>query len=309
MHIGVITNVRSRWNRNHPQVLGSLRQILGGRGVLAATEDPSELPAVAQSFRDAGVEILALNGGDGTNHVTLTAFLREWGDAPLPAIAFLRGGTMNTVARGCGVTSGRPETLLQRLVQGVGSGGELPFLHRHLLRVNEHYGFIFGNGLIANYLRYYYEGGDASPIKAAKVLAQAVGSVLVGGEMSKDLFAPVPCRVTLDGVPWPKESFAAIGVGTVPEVGLGFTPFFHVLNQEGVFHALGIACSPMAFVADMPKVFQGKPTLSEDILSMAGKKMVIHQQEGQSFMIDGDVYAGGEVVEVEVGPRVRVFQG
>ena len=68
--------------------------------------------------------VLAINGGDGTNHVVITAFIRTYGDEPLPAIAFLRGGTMNTTANACGVAGGSPRNLLSRLLDKL--DGRLP---------------------------------------------------------------------------------------------------------------------------------------------------------------------------------------
>ena len=66
--------------------------------------------------QEGGVEILGLNGGDGTNHVTLSAFIRVYGDTPRSKNAFLRGGTMNTVDDACGIF-GTPETPLYNLIE------------------------------------------------------------------------------------------------------------------------------------------------------------------------------------------------
>ena len=57
------------------------------------------LKRVAADFRQSKIEILAINGGDGTISKTLTAFINEYGDEPLPKIAILKGGTINVVER------------------------------------------------------------------------------------------------------------------------------------------------------------------------------------------------------------------
>ncbi|MCB9746601.1 MAG: diacylglycerol kinase, partial [Alphaproteobacteria bacterium] len=71
--IGVVTNPRSRRNRKNPQLRQELSYILGERGRLEA---PTDLDALRRSlgvFRDREVDIIAINGGDGTAHVVLTA--------------------------------------------------------------------------------------------------------------------------------------------------------------------------------------------------------------------------------------------
>ena len=72
---------------------------------------------LSDSDRVTSIGLLAISGGDGTNHVTLSGFIDVYAGAALPQIALLRGGTMNTVANAIGVRRGRPEGLLARLVR------------------------------------------------------------------------------------------------------------------------------------------------------------------------------------------------
>ena len=64
---------------------------------------PTELARAVARFRAAEIDVLGVNGGDGTAHVVLTAFVRAYGAAPLPRLLLLRGGSMNTVAHGHGI--------------------------------------------------------------------------------------------------------------------------------------------------------------------------------------------------------------
>lgn len=304
--IGIVSNRNSRHNRENPRTLERLRAVLGGDGEVVATREAGELDSVARSFRDAGIEVLGLNGGDGTNHVTLTAFLHAWDNRPFPKVAFLRGGTMNTVARSCGVRRGRPEELLARIVEKRRAGEPLSTTPRHALGVDDRFGFIFGNGIFANYLRHYYEGAEPSPSKAAWVLARAVGSVIARGEMARDIFAPVRAEVEFDGRRWEQTTFQAIAAATVTEIGLGFTPFHRTLEREGAFHALGLGCSPAALVAELPAIFRGRPTRSPRIVSEIGADLVLRQARGQAYIVDGDYHVGGETVRLRAGPRLEI---
>jgi diacylglycerol kinase family enzyme len=95
--IGILNNPRSRRNLLTPQTADRLRALVDGEGVVADAATLDELALAVDRFRTAGIDVLAVNGGDGTGHVALTALARAW-DGPLPALALLRGGAMNTVA-------------------------------------------------------------------------------------------------------------------------------------------------------------------------------------------------------------------
>ena len=58
--------------------------------------------------------IIAVHGGDGTLHRTITALGRAFGDDPIPPIAILCGGTMNVVATSLGIRE-RPTAFLTAL--------------------------------------------------------------------------------------------------------------------------------------------------------------------------------------------------
>ena len=114
--IGVVFNPKSGRNVRDPRAAGRLARALGDHGVVRAARSIDELYAVAEDFRRLDIDVLGISGGDGTNGVTITGFIDVYQGSALPRIAFLRGGTMNTVANSVGVRRGRPEGLLGRLI-------------------------------------------------------------------------------------------------------------------------------------------------------------------------------------------------
>ena len=97
--IGVVLNPKSRQNRRDPGAALRLARQLGPIGVVREADSIDALYRIAEDFRRDAVDVLAISGGDGTNTVTLTGFMDVYGSNPLPQVALLRGGTMNTVAR------------------------------------------------------------------------------------------------------------------------------------------------------------------------------------------------------------------
>ena len=88
------------------------------------TASLDDLPAAAESLFADGIELLGINGGDGTVHLTLTALLRAAAGRPLPALALLPGGTTSMSARG---VNGGPVSF-NRALDALLSGMELPAL-------------------------------------------------------------------------------------------------------------------------------------------------------------------------------------
>ena len=304
--IGVLTNPRSRRNLRNPELARRLSYVVGDAGRLVAPQGLSELQHAVQQFHERGVDVVAINGGDGTAHRALGALRKVYGDR-LPRIALLRGGTMNTVASGLGIR-GDPEALLGRLVSQVHSGTPLRSVTRNVLVVNdEHVGFLFGNGLLSNFLEAYYEGSEPTPSKAAWLLARAVCSVLVGGELGQRLTRPVRCSVTVDGTRWPDLPYMTVAAGTVDDIGLRFRPFYKAPHFPDTLHAVGPGCSSAQLVVQLAHIWRAKPTTHPDIVEQVGRVMVLESEEPLNFMLDGDFHRGGQRLQVSAGPRVELL--
>jgi diacylglycerol kinase (ATP) len=251
------------------------------------------------------VDLVAINGGDGTTHVVLTAMVAVWGTT-LPRVALLRGGTMNTITGGIGIRGGT-RALLRRLVARIQTGGPLPLVRRSLLRVGEdppQYGFLFGNGLIANFLEVYYAGAEPSPAKALWVLGRGILSAFVNGAAIRQLMRPIHLEVEVDGRRWPARDYLAIGAGTVDDIGFRFRPFPLAPPNPGRLQVLAIAGSPLRFVLQLPRIRLARPTRSPDIDSVVTGGFVLHADRPIAYMVDGDFHNAGQRLEVGVGPTV-----
>lgn len=307
--IAVVTNPRSRQNRRNPQMAGQLAYLLGDRGEVAQPQDRASLVEAARRFRDRGVDIVAINGGDGTAHVVLSAFMQAWEGAPLPMVALLRGGTMNTIASGIGVR-GRPTDLLGALVARYHSGEPMPLVERNLLCVDmqpAQYGFLFGNGLISNFLEIYYEGSEPSPLKAAWVVTQGIVSVAIGGELGKRMMRPLEVEVFAGDQHWPLRPYLTVTAGTVDDIGLRFRPFFESVRHPGHMHLVGIGCSPWEIVKNLPRIRLAMPIEAPNTQALVTTEFTLKANRPIPYMIDGDFYPGQEELRVKIGPRLRMI--
>ncbi len=313
MHsVGLISNPRSRRNRRDPAIVDRLKEILSplaGRAWMESTPDLEGLPELARRWREAGVTTLALNGGDGTNHHTLSRMLPAWGGPPWPEVLLLRGGTMNTAANGLRVPRGSPTELLGAWVRDEEAGRTPPSVERRLLAVDaderpQLLGFMFGNGLLAGFLEVYYEDPEPGPATAAWTLARVIGAAVTGGRLSERVFAPVDVAVTVDGRPWETRSRMALAVATVPQIGLGFSPWYRSEEIDS-FHAIGFGCPPLTLVGHLPTLYRGRPTGDRRIEDESGRELQMVSDRPHGFILDGDYHPPACRVRVTLGPRLR----
>ena len=182
--IGLLHNPHAKRNVADPDAANRLDAILGNDGISRRASTIDELRAAVAAFKEARIELLAVGGGDGTNHVTIKGLMDAYGDTPLPAFALLRGGTMNTIANSFGIPRRSPEVLLGRYKRCYARRGTHPmrFIEPNVMCVGEQYGFIFGTGAIYGYIAEYNRRETRDALWAAKLLATACASATVGGE-------------------------------------------------------------------------------------------------------------------------------
>lgn len=250
--------------------------------------------------------VIAVHGGDGTLHQTLTALVRAFGDRPLPPIAILGGGTMNVVATSLGI---RVPALpfLARLVELERAGRPPAVIHRHCMRVGDHVGFVFGNGLLANFLVEYYAGRQYGPARAVWLLARLFFSALVGGAFVRRVFRRFRGAVLVDGAKLEYPSLMAVGAGTVREVGLGFKLFHQADDDLDRFAALAIHAGARALFSDLLSVRAGRGIAPAHALTTSARELEIRPLELDTpYTIDGDIYRAGESLRITLGPRVAI---
>jgi diacylglycerol kinase (ATP) len=330
--IGVVLNPKSRRNLRDPGAALRLARQLGDHGIVRPVHSIDELHRAAEDFKVLDIDVLGISGGDGTNHVTITGFLDVYAPdieqhdgmvSPLPQIAFLRGGTMNTVANSVGVRHGRPEGLLGRLIRAYAERATMPLanVERRVMRIQPsstrgdgpgrsraNYGFIFGTGIIYGYLAEYYRSGEPSPVVAAKTLARAIGSTLVGGEMIRRMAKPFRGSVTLDdGTEWPERDYLSVAGATIDQIGLSFKPFHRSEERDGAFHLLGIHGSAFQLVCDLPRIHARQPMRDGRAYDGTAERATIRSADGvMRYTIDGDLHEEAGAIEISTGPKVKI---
>ncbi len=304
----VFVNPGSRANRKDPGCADRFANILGSCGRVAA---PPSLERLAEEARRAAAEspsVIAIHGGDGTLHRTLSALVAAYGTRPLPPVAILPGGTMNVVASSLGIRV-KPEHLLAELAMSERAGTPPATIHRRCLRVGNDYGFIFGNGLLTNFLEEYYAHGSYGAGRAVWIIFRILLSVLTTGRYARRIFRRFRGRVWVDGSQLPRTRLTGMGAATVSEVGFRFKLHHRADDDPDRMGGLAIHGGPLSLVLDVLDVRLGRGLSPKRATSFVATRLSIEPEEPESaYTLDGDLYVGHGPLTVDLGPTLAIVK-
>ena len=297
--IGVVRNRRSHANQG--------RASAPPDGVLwSEPETPSDLAEDLRRFAQAGVELVVVDGGDGTLREVLSALSGAFGGAA-PILAVLPSGKTNVLALDLGVRPGWTlEAALQRIVHGPlnlktrrpltlsWAGGEQADLA----------GFIFGLGAFVRATQMsqsvHRMGAFHSLAVALTVVGAAFGALF--GRDSDGWRQGVASGLALDGAePTVAPRFVVLAT-SLKRLPLGLRPFGS--PQDGM-KVLDVAAPPRRLALALPAVLMGA---ADTWLRRHGYRRGLAERVVVSspapVVVDGEVFPGGEIA-IGLGAPVR----
>lgn len=306
---GVVVNPHAGGNRHERRRAEDLRRLVGDLGIVCETQDFADIDQAARRFRAAGIEVLAVCGGDGSFFRTLSAVVRAYDGAVLPGFLPLRAGSMNTIARAVGCRRGRPQAVLAAALEDWRAGRPFEVVEHDLLCVaGRRYGFMFGAGLIVNFLQAYYARRQRGPRAAASLLGRlCAGSLLRSAEVQR-LFKVTPAAISCDGRDLGKAAWRVIFASTVREIGLGFQLGYRAGEQAGTLHFLAGSPSPLQALLRLPAVRLGRPLNLPGWHDLLARRVTVGFERPAPYMIDGDILEETATLELSVGPRLSVIR-
>ena len=236
MRIGLLNNLRA--GRSADRVSRLLRFLKGHPDVVSVETDSAlAVPDALSVLARHEVDVLAINGGDGTIQHALTEILghRAFEDR-VPLIAPLRGGRTNMTALDLGarrdpvkgmadlIAAAREGTLAERIeerpVLRVQYGANREFL----------YGMFFGGGMIYKAIelnhRLFKQNSRSQGVFGATLLtAGLVGRACVGGT-GTGILEPNKVQILLDGDPVAGGEYLMVISTSLDRLFAGMRPFW-----------------------------------------------------------------------------------
>jgi diacylglycerol kinase (ATP) len=307
--VALIVNRHSRMARKNPHYIENLERAFGDRGPFIASQTPSELPAAISDMIRASPNVVFISGGDGTLRQTLSHLITGYGNLPLPKIAVLRGGTMNTVATSLDIHRD-PIEQLEYVLYRHDRGEPMLSCQRTLLNVNGHYGFIFALGGFSKFIEKYQTNPDPTPRYAFKLLSRTIFSILKGGFFARSFFSEFDVNIWRDQQPWLLETKVTnVSASATRHIGFHFKPYFGAEEAGGTFGVLIFKNLPRRLIFHLPKIYMGKPISDPTVLQVPAHDLLIKVNEPMRPMLDGDILKADQTFRIQNGPELTMVQG
>jgi diacylglycerol kinase (ATP) len=280
------------WNRNSHRNRGADRAPLPADVIDIVPEEASHLSAGLRRLAGEGVELVVVDGGDGTIREVVSRLPEAFGPS-LPRLSVLPNGKTNALALDIETPLG---TRLDQILAAAEAGR--PTKRRACLEIlregslaPERRGFLFGAGAFvrATDLAQRNHGlGLFDNAAVAVTLAGAVLGTLLGGADSSWRRGEL---MTLSPEETEARARFLMVASTLKRFPLGLKPFGP--PREGL-KTLTVSSPPRAILAALPRLIRG-----EDDAWLAARGYLRRDLESLSlnwpgrYVLDGEVYDGG----------------
>jgi diacylglycerol kinase family enzyme len=301
--IGVVRNPKSHGNRIRPP--GPTPE--GVRLVEPFGRDA--LRAELEIFARDGLDLLIIDGGDGTVRDVISLLPHTFGEA-LPLLAVLPSGKTNVLAIDLGtpddwrleealIAARRSEPMIKsRPPLRVSWADERPCLQ----------GFFFGVGApvkATSLSQKVHKVGFFHNLAVGVTIVTAALGALFGG--ARDEWREgVPAELVLDGENQPGGDRFAVVATALKRLPFGLKPFG--APREGL-KLLDVDAPPHRLLKALPMVLSGKvvPAL-EGMGYRRRDPRQVSLAGGAPFVLDGEIFEGGELT-IGLGPALRFLVG
>jgi diacylglycerol kinase family enzyme len=307
VRIGLLNNLRA--GRNKRRSARILREIEGARDVLhIATPSADAVPEALGEMERGEVELLIVNGGDGTLERALTALLAEGRPRWLPVIAPIRGGRTNMTAADLGAAG--DSVLGLREVIAAARAGRLAerIAQRSVLRVTPRRGrdvrcgMFVGAGMLGRAVtwtsRHLPKGRAQETFGVALVTAKLIAEVISGRDSA--LLRPEQVRLALDGTPLPDEARLVALFTTLERLIFGIRPCWG--TQPGAIRATLVRGDAERMAHTIPRILCGRApafaTPAHGYTSANASRV--------ELVADCEVTVDGELYPVEAGAAYTI---
>jgi diacylglycerol kinase (ATP) len=302
LQVGVLTNPRSGGNKKG---LGDIRSLLAKWPDVLHREEttPAGMNEALLGFARDDVDLLVINGGDGTAHAALTIIGRGEVFTKPPLLALLCAGTTSMLPRDVGVP-GSSATALSRILRWAKSTDQsLTVLPRHVLQVQRPshqpalFGMFFGAGAVCQGIKVFHSGvnpmGWRGELMPGLTLLRMLLAILCR-DHSK--VPPLLTKTSLDGQPSEERENLFILTSTLDRLFLGMRPFWG--TENGPLHFTAVGADSKRLLRLLPYLARGQ----KNRYATPANGYLSHNVHEMKLGMDGDFTLDGELYDAEQGP-------
>ncbi|HBP88707.1 MAG TPA: diacylglycerol kinase family protein [Nitrospirales bacterium] len=316
IRIGLLSNPLSGRNKRH---FSSFRAVFQSHSNVEHAEvvTPDDISKSLAVFASRQVNLVLINGGDGTIQATLNALINDRAFPKLPLVAVLPAGTANLIAGDVGLGPYSPETIT-KLFEALPTLSSVHQTTRHLLRLQ------FSDGKEPLHGMFFGIGAIYSGTQLGRETKQSVGRLgewgaglifakfLIGlASGSQTGLQPVSAGLSIDGGDAINQKCLMLMVTTLERLFLGMKPFWN--PNSGLLRYTGVTVPYRYLWRILPSVLRGKghPLATKANGYDSQNPREIRLQLTSGFVLDGEVYdppGHGQAIILGSGGEVSFLQ-
>lgn len=305
----IFVNPRSRQHRKNPQLAEKYHKYGNGQVEILKPADFKELAKAAAYCKKKKYPCIGISGGDGTIHQVITALLKVYKPSAMPRILLLGDGTMNNISNSVGIKGGG-KRVIRKYLEHHGHG---VVQYRNTLKIDNRYCFIFGCGMVSNFLIEVYRGkkGLVRNLTVIRMsVIEVVRSLFMKNHETLALLKPLSADVYVSGKKISCEQFSAILAGTVEKIGMGFKPLSKASISDDMFHFIAAGVSPAKILLNLAPIAMGKGFIISDsrYVDALVSDITIKSRKPFEYTMDGDMYTSKGRLDMKMGPSVAFIK-
>lgn len=235
------------------------------------TRSAADAETLIRQLAATQLQVLAVNGGDGTLACLLGLLLQHWPAGCYPVLIVLPGGTANMSAGDVGA-AGSPRRAWKRFFRWLDRGCPLdgPVSERHIMQVEgladarTHYGMFLGTGAIMQATQYAHSKVHARGLGGEISLGLTLARTLWGlARRDPRFYQPTPVRLQLpadggsDAVERAETPMLILAASTLERLFLGIRPFWG--RGDGALGLTTIRAGAAHFPRAFASILRGRP--------------------------------------------------
>lgn len=303
---GIIINPNAKKFRTRKSSLKKYTSINSDLLTIRATESADDIAEIIHEFKKNKCSYIGVAGGDGTLHLAVTEMIKIYGPEKVPPLLILREGTMDNVARTLKLNGKGPD-LIKRLLWAIENEKEIEIHRRDTIKIDDRYCFLFGTGIVANFLNEVYSGKEKGLIRNIQVAFSAFTEG-IRNEQNGKIFSWMDGEIHADDKEIQMNPVNGILAGTVEHIGMGFSPLMNAVSDNKTFQLLITAMSPLKLLRNLNKIRTGQIIEDEGYVNTSCKKLKLVYNSGFDYTMDGDMYRADKELLVETGPAIKLIK-
>ena len=306
--IGIIANPHSKLNKRSPSEINRLRSIFGQKGIFCLSQTLAELDHILLDYKIKGIDIIGINGGDGSISRVISRTIAIYGDSPLPKFAILGGGTMNLVASELKIC-GSPSAVLARLVGHLEAGTALKIERLATLKINDIYGFLYADQSSTAILEEFYRN-KKSHFRAGWLTLRLVDSFFRQTAFIRSMIKPHDLNASVRPGGQIKTQALGCFAGTIAAFPMGLRLLPFARDRAHHFQITIIDCPAEKLLWYLPLIMlQQKNGSATGRHSFCCQKAELGYNGEIHFTVDGEIYVQDKSsIVIETGPELEFLQ-